>query len=128
MTPTKLWRKFGDLAHVPHSHEIRITRRTRAAAAAALVTATLAAPSALAAGNDHGGIVPRRDGSKAVPFVPVLDPAPPTPQADGFAWGDAGIGAGAGVAAVLLASAGGRVIRSRKTGRQSPLSASRSAH
>jgi hypothetical protein len=87
---------------------MRITRRTRAAALAALLTAAVAAPPVLAEGNDYGGIVPRRDGSKAVPFVPVLDPAP---QADGFDWGGAGIGAG--VAVLLLTGGGAYVVRTR---------------
>ena len=94
------------------------TRRTRATAAAALMTAALAAAPAPAAADD--GIVLRRDGSKAVQVVTV-----PTQvaRAEGFDWGDAAIGAGAGLAALLLAAAGAHVARSRHAGRRSPLPA-----
>ena len=94
---------------------MRFTRRTRSAVAVALMT--VAVPVAPAAGDED--FVLRRDGSKA---VPVVVPGPDGPS-DGFDWGDAGIGAGAGVAALLVAAAGAHVARSRHTARRSPLSA-----
>lgn len=79
--------------------------------AAALVAAAVAAPAAPAAGDGDGGIVLRRDGSKAVPFERDPDPVA---RADGFGWDDAGIGAGAAAAALLLTSAGARIVRGRR--------------
>lgn len=57
----------------------------------------------------------RRDGSKAVPFVADvgLDAASTAP-ADGFDWGDAGLGAGVGALAVALAAVGAVSLRSRQ--------------
>jgi hypothetical protein len=50
--------------------------------------------------SSHRAIL-RRDGSKADPFV--ADPAPTrTAAAEGFDWGDAAVGAGAGVILALL--------------------------
>jgi hypothetical protein len=43
----------------------------------------------------------RRDASKAVPFVAELDGEAPT-AADGFDWGDAGVGAGLGIATAMV--------------------------
>ena len=88
--------------------------------AAALLVAAVAAPTALADAGDQDGIVLRRDGSKAVQVVPVPEPVART---DGLDWGDAGIGAGAAVTALLLASAGTHVARRRRRVRRSPLSA-----
>lgn len=96
---------------------MRIAKRTQSAAAVTLIAAAVAAPPAQAAGDED--FVLRRDGSKAVP-VAVPDPGAP---ADGFDWGDAGIGAGAAVAALLVGAAGAHVARSRHTTRRSPLSA-----
>jgi hypothetical protein len=96
---------------------MRLTRGIREVATVALVTAVVAAPPASAAGDED--FVLRRDGSKAVP-VSVPEPAGPS---DGFDWGDAGIGAAAGVAALLAAAAGAHVARSRQATRRSPLSA-----
>ena len=42
-----------------------------------------------------------RDGSKADPFVADLAPTG-TPTADGFDWGDAAVGVGAGMIMALL--------------------------
>ena len=80
---------------------MRTKRGIRATTAAALLTAALAAAPAPAAADD--GIELRRDGSKAVQVVTV--PRQVT-QAEGFDWGDAAIGAGAGLAALLFATAG----------------------
>jgi hypothetical protein len=59
------------------------------------------------------GPVLRRDGSKAVPFVADLEPDAAAP-ADGFDWGDAGLGAGVGALAVALAGAGLVSLRTRQ--------------
>ncbi len=45
----------------------------------------------------------------AKPRTTVLTPTPAVTRADGFDWTDAGIGAGIGVAALLLAAAGARL-------------------
>jgi hypothetical protein len=95
---------------------MRITRRTRLVATVALLTLAVAAPAAPAAGDED--IVLHRDGSKA---APVVVPEPPA-SSDGFDWGDAGVGAGAGVGALLVAAAGAQFARRRHTAR-SPLSA-----
>ena len=95
-------------------------RRVRAASAVALVAAVVAVSPAPAAGEEQGGIVPRRDGSKAVQVVTVPDTAART---DPFDWGDAGFGAGAAVVALLLVSAGAHVFRGRLAARRSPLAA-----
>jgi hypothetical protein len=52
------------------------------------------------------GAVLHRDGSKAVPFVADLDGSPASTAADPFDWGDAAVGAAAGIGVMLLASAG----------------------
>ena len=98
--------------------EMRTTRGIRATTAAALITAAFAAAPTPAAADD--GIVLRRDGSKAVQVVTVPSQVA---QAEGFDWGDAAIGAGAGLGALLLAAARAYVARSRHAGRRSPLSA-----
>jgi hypothetical protein len=93
---------------------MRTRRGIRAATAAALMTAVFASAPAPAAAAD--GIELRRDGSKAVQVVTVPGQVA---QAEGFDWGDAAIGAGAGLAALLFATAGARVARSRHAGRRS---------
>ena len=89
-----------------------ISRSTRAAVIAALWTAAAAAPPAQAAGDAGGEIVLRRDGSKATQVVTV-----PVARADRFDWGDAALGAGAGVAALMLAAAAAEATRRRHPGR-----------
>jgi hypothetical protein len=61
------------------------------------------------------GSILRRDGSKAVPFVADvgLDAVTAAP-ADGFDWGDAGLGAGVGALAVALAAVGAVSLRGRQ--------------
>jgi hypothetical protein len=54
-----------------------------------------------------------RDGSKAVPFDPVVEPTT-APAADGFDWGDAGVGAALGVTAVLVGASVATTIRGRR--------------
>jgi hypothetical protein len=54
-----------------------------------------------AAGSSNGPVL-RRDGSKAVPFVADSEPTVPA-TADGFDWGDAGIGAAFALATLGLA-------------------------
>jgi hypothetical protein len=46
----------------------------------------------------------RRDGSKAAPFISDRDPSTAGTGSDGFDWGDAAIGAAGAVVAMLLAS------------------------
>ena len=48
-----------------------------------------------------------------VPQAPVEATGPATTQAGGFDWADAGVGAGMGIAALLLAAAAAGVVRSR---------------
>lgn len=54
-----------------------------------------------AASQPYHRVVLRRDGSKADPFVANLAPTR-TAAADGFDWGDAAVGAGAGLIVALL--------------------------
>ena len=77
---------------------MRIPSFLRAAVAAVAIAATLGTSTASA-----DDIVLRRDGSKA---VPVVTPSEPVTRADGFDWGDAGIGAGILAGLVLLGAAG----------------------
>ena len=116
-------------------------RRLKLGLAAALATMVLVAPTALArpagagagAGLAHlgqetsgvstdsatppaaGDVVLHRDGSKADPFVADLATTG-VPAADGFDWGDAAVGVGAGMIVSLLGIAaigayGGRPAR-----------------
>jgi hypothetical protein len=62
-----------------------------------------------------GQTVLRRDGSKAVPFVADLGPEAAAQAAGRFHWGDAAIGAGLGAGVALLAMAGARAARVRRT-------------
>jgi hypothetical protein len=96
---------------------MRLTKRIGQATTVALVTAVAAAPPAPAAGDE--GVVLRRDGTKAVPVV-VPEPVG---AADGFDWDDAGLGAGAAAATLLVAAAGAQFARRRHVTRRSPLSA-----
>ena len=78
----------------------------------ALLVAAVAAPAAPASEGNDGGIVLRRDGSKAVQAPANLNPSETAPPAaERFDWGDAGIGAAAAVATLLLTSAGMRLVR-----------------
>ena len=72
------------------------------------------------AGDSHNGPALRRDGSKAVPVVADLDPQP-TAEADGFDWGTAGIGAGIGALAAVLAGVAVISVRGRHQGRRPAL-------
>jgi hypothetical protein len=108
--------------------------RVKACALATAILASAAAPSAAAVGGDSfvragdkgvvvgdqpkradNGIVIRRDPTKAVPFKAVIDPTPApgttSASSDSFDWGDAAVGAGAGLLAAALA--GGSVFLSR---------------
>jgi hypothetical protein len=60
-------------------------------------------------------IVLRRDGSHAQAFVADVGPESPASSGDGFDWGDAAIGAGAGLAAAMLVGAGTAAIRRRRS-------------
>ena len=59
-------------------------------------------------------VVLRRDGSQAQAFVADVGPQSPASSGDGFDWGDAAIGAGAGLAAALLVGSGAAAIRRRR--------------
>jgi hypothetical protein len=85
-------------------------------ALSAFLAVGVAAPPAVATGGHHHTLVLRRDGSKAVQVVTVRESIPSPSQ---FDWGDAGIGAGAGITALLLAGAGGVAVRSRHAHRRS---------
>ena len=61
-----------------------------------------------ASGASSSDPVVRRDGSAAVPFVADLDAE--TPAADGFDWGDAGVGAGLGIATLVVMLAAARAL------------------
>jgi hypothetical protein len=107
------------LCHIPNEEEesqMRTKKRAQGVALFGSLALALAAPPALAT-SPHHALVLRRDGSKAVPVV--IAPAP-SPGAKGIDVGDAGIGAGSGIAALLLALAGVRAVRSRRAERQSP--------
>ena len=59
-------------------------------------------------------VVLRRDSSKADPFVANIGGTPTaTASDDGFAWGDAAIGAGAALGVIALAGAGALALRRR---------------
>jgi len=63
-----------------------------------------------------GPVALRRDGSQAEPFVANVG-SQPTTAGDGFDWGDAAIGAGAGLLAVCLAMLGSATIGGRRSSR-----------
>ena len=88
---------------------MRTPGSARAAVVAVVIGATVGAP-AIAAGE----VVLRRDGSKAVEYVPAPSAAPTSPQAaDGFQLDDAGLGA-AGMLVLALATAGAVSRRGRR--------------
>lgn len=77
-------------------------------------------------GSENGsqGIVLRRDGDSATPFVAEVGPTSTAPAAatdEGFDWGDAAIGAGASLLAVALVASGAGALGGRR--RQTPGSA-----
>ncbi len=116
---------------------MRISRPTRMIVAV-LVAAVLApvAP-ALARVNDpvadrlqaagepeqSSTLVLRRDGDRAVPFVAYDSPAASTASGDGFDWGDAAIGTGAGLLIATLAMLGSGAIQDRRQRSQGRLPA-----
>ena len=71
-------------------------------------------------GSDDSGIVLRRDGSQAIPFVADVGPEA-TATGDGFDWGDGAIGATAMLAAIAAAS--GLVLKRRPSRGHTPPSA-----
>jgi hypothetical protein len=75
---------------------------------------------ATAPGGDGDGIVFRRDGSKATPFVPPLNPGPTGVQADGFDWGDAATGAGAAMLVLAFGASGWIAVHRRRESRVGP--------
>jgi hypothetical protein len=96
---------------------MRIPRLMRAVVTTSIIGATLNSPAAAAV-----DIELRRDGSRAVPVV-LPEPAPAAQK--GFDWGDAAIGAAAGIAALVGAAAGVQTTRSRRAARRRPLAAER---
>ena len=75
---------------------------------------TKAVPGASVVGSDDGKVIVRRDGSKAVPFVPNVGPSSSASEPEAFDWGDAAIGAGSALIVMLLAS--GVVVVARRRG------------
>jgi hypothetical protein len=78
------------------------SKRTRRTITVALASVLLAAPAAQAR-FDEGAVDARRTSQPAVRSV----------DADGFSWADAGIGAGAALAALLAAGGTGYAVRRR---------------
>ena len=80
-------------------------------------------------GDDSSAIVVRRDGAAAVPFVAQVGPetTAPAPAADGFDWGDAAIGAGAGLVAASLAMLGSAAVGRRSQRSKPPTAVSQQA-
>ena len=88
---------------------MRTPRSARAAVVAVVIGATVGAPAVAA-----GEVVLRRDGSKAVGYVPAPSAAPTSPEAaEGFQLDDAGIGA-AGMFVLALVTAGAISLRGRR--------------
>lgn len=92
-------------------------RLTQALALSTIVAALASAAPAIGYVTDDGdrlaprregptGIVIRRDGASAVRFAPAASPLPAEADDSGFDFGDAAIGAGAGIVASLLAVGG----------------------
>ena len=68
-----------------------------------------------AAPGQQTDIVIRRNGAHATPFVADVSPQATVPGAsDGFDWGDAAIGAGAGLLATALLMAGSTALGGRR--------------
>jgi hypothetical protein len=113
---------------------MKTSTRTKSLIAGALASLALAAPAAGAVlepqlvaqseSNDStAGITLHRDGSKATPFVAEVgtaSTATPANSGDGFDWGDAAIGAGAGLMAAALAVGASSVVPSRRQNRSTP--------
>ncbi|HMC06620.1 MAG TPA: hypothetical protein VKG89_04400 [Solirubrobacterales bacterium] len=110
----------------PRAARMRSIRARKGKLALVLATASLAVPAtavgytdpgAQSTGHDKGGpaagapsrsdgnLTLRRDGSTAVPFVPAGTQTIQSSD-DGFAWGDAMIGAGAALGLVAIGGAG----------------------
>jgi hypothetical protein len=122
----------------PLGRETHVKTSTRAKSLVASVIASLAlaAPAAGAVlepqllaqtqGPDHStGTTLHRDGSAATPFVAQVGDAStstPTVDSDGFDWGDAAIGAGAGLMAAALAMGASSTISGRRARRSAPAS------
>ena len=80
--------------------------------AAPSVNGPTSATPQTARGSDASGVVLRRDGSQAVPFVADVGPEA-TATSEGFDWGDAGTGATAMLALVAIAGGAGLVFGRR---------------
>lgn len=74
--------------------------------------------------GDQGTIVLHRDSSQATPFVADLSDQSAAPNSavagDGFDWGDAAIGAGAGLLAAALLLGGSGAVQARRRRTPSP--------
>ena len=85
-----------------------------------------------AAGSGQDGIVVRRDGSKADPFVANVSsaaaPNPSTGSGSGFDWVDAAIGAGIGALAAMALAGALIGMRRRRTGVTARPASAGSAH
>jgi hypothetical protein len=82
------------------------------APAAAKVYGPTSATPQTTQSSDASGVVLRRDGSRAVPFVADVGPEA-TPTSDGLDWGDAGIGATAMLALAAIVAGAGLVLGRR---------------
>lgn len=87
---------------------------TPVAPAVARYDDSLAGATAASGTDDSSSIVLRRDPNKAIPFVADVSPGATTVASDGFDWGSAAIGAGAGMLTVGLAALGTGAIRDRR--------------
>jgi hypothetical protein len=115
---------------------MKTSTHAKSLVAGAIASLALAAPAAgavlepqlvaQAQGPDHStGITLHRDGSAATPFVAQVGSAStssPTTSSDGFDWGDAAIGAGAGLMAAALAMGASSAISGRRARRSVPAS------
>jgi hypothetical protein len=90
-----------------------------APAAASVLEPAASAPAGAhaqsASDSQQTGVVIRRDGTQATPFVAVALPRASVPgDGDGFDWGDAAIGAGAGLLGAALLMAGSATLGGRR--------------
>jgi hypothetical protein len=113
---------------------MKTSTRTKSLVAGAVASLALAAPAAGAvlepqlvaqaqSPDSTAGITLHRDGSLATPFVAdvgTASTATPADSGDGFDWGDAAIGAGAGLMAAALAVGASSAIAGRRESRSTP--------
>ncbi len=92
------------------------------APAAASVHEPSSATPQTAQRSDDSGVVLRRDGSQAVPFVADVGPEA-TATSDGFDWGDAGIGATSMLVLAAIAAGAALLLGRRPSRSHTPRSA-----